>query len=98
MLETKINSAREELHLPMPSMKKKNQLYIEIDETIQKDPSDDERGPSDSSITQKIGEKKLNSIKTSIAKPRNVKSFNVNPYSPRKHSTYYISEAIRAIN
>ena len=33
-----------------------------------------------------------------MSKPKNVKIFNLNPYSPRRHSIYYVSETIRAIN
>lgn len=35
---------------------------------------------------------------TNIPKPKNFKPIYTNPYSPRRHSIYYISEAIRAAN
>ena len=34
MLENKINTAKEELQLPITSMAKKNQAYIHIDDKI----------------------------------------------------------------
>jgi hypothetical protein len=54
--------------------------------------------PNDSNITQKTAEKKLASLVSSFPKPKNSKLLFNNPYSPRRNSKYYVSEAVRGVN
>ena len=84
--------------MPLSSVTKKNRILLNIDEKEEDDHEDTHRNTSDSSITQKKTEPKLSSFITSVPKPKNAKVFTLNPYSPRRHSIYYVSESIRAIN
>lgn len=74
-------------------MKKKSKGF-----TLSEPDEPEEPRPTDSSITLKNSDKKVNHLVTSVPKPKNFKPTYINPYSPRRHSTYYVSEAIRAIN
>lgn len=53
---------------------------------------------NDSSITIKKEDDKFASLVTKAPKPKNFKPSYSNPYSPRRHDTYYVSEAKRGIN
>ena len=74
-------------------MKKKQQKFI-----IYEEDDNDVTKPSDSSITLKNSESQTATLITNISKPKNFKPTYTNPYSPRHHSTYYVSECLRAIN
>lgn len=54
--------------------------------------------PSDSTLTLKNSERKINQLVSATPKPKNFKPVYLNPYSPRRHSIYYVSEAVRAMN
>lgn len=51
---------------------------------------------SDLKATLKIPE--LQNLITAQPKPKEAVGFTVNPYSPRNHNIYYVSELVRAIN
>ena len=55
------------------------------------------QGTTDSIMTVK-NSGKLAGIITSMPKPKNYKPTYLNPYSPRRHNIYYVSEAVRAIH
>jgi hypothetical protein len=40
---------------------------------------------------------RISSLVQSVPKPKECHGFETNPYSPRKHNTYYVSEIVRAI-
>ena len=52
--------------------------------------------PSDLLLTNRIGGN--GSLVTSVPKPQNATIFKFNPYSPRGHNQYYVSEVVRAMN
>lgn len=52
--------------------------------------------PSDLKATLKIPD--LSKLVTTIPKPKDAVSFTTNPYSPRNHNIYYVSELVRAID
>ena len=74
--------------------KNKNRVYLHEDKNNKSKESI--HRPTDSSITKKNS--KIYSYVTQVPKPKNIKTFNMNPYSPRRHSIYYISEVVRSIN
>lgn len=41
---------------------------------------------------------RISSLVQSVPKPKDSHGFETNPYSPRKHNIYYVSEIIRAIS
>lgn len=79
-------------------MKKKNVAYLEIDDKINEKPETINKDISDSNITKKIREKKVDSFANKYSKPKILSTSERKPYSPRNNSLYYINEVVRAIN
>jgi hypothetical protein len=100
-LEDKVNAVKEQLQLPLATSKSQPRALVHFEEAAEEQPEKEEQTitAADSEITIKNNpDKKLAALINSTPKPKNFKPTYSNPYSPRRNSTYYISEAVRAVN